>query len=183
MPIRCASRRDTPCKIAGDGILSVLLGILSDSHGRSKAVRRALELFDRLGVEMIVHCGDVGEVGVFDELAGRECRFVWGNMDEPGPGVEAYLASLGIPAPSVGGLTLEIDGKRILVFHGHEAAFRAAVAAASADYILHGHTHEPRDERIGRTRVINPGALHRASNRTVATLDTATDEVRFHPIG
>ena len=142
-----------------------------------------MELFDRLGVEMIVHCGDVGDVGVFDELAGRECRFVWGNMDEPGPGVEAYLASLGIPAPSVGGLTLEIDGKRILVFHGHEAAFRAAVAAASADYILHGHTHQPRDERVGRTRVINPGALHRTAARTVATLDTATDELRFHPIG
>jgi hypothetical protein len=35
------------------------------------------------------------------------------------------------------------------------------------------------DERVGTVRVINPGALHRAREKTVATLDTGTGEVRF----
>ena len=33
------------------------------------------------------------------------------------------------------------------------------------------------DQRIGRTRIINPGALHRASPKTVALLDTERDKL------
>ncbi|RLS46748.1 MAG: metallophosphoesterase, partial [Planctomycetota bacterium] len=47
------------------------------------------------------------------------------------------------------------------------------------DYLLHGHTHVCRDERHGATRIINPGALHRASEFTVALLDTDSDELQF----
>ena len=36
-----------------------------------------------------------------------------------------------------------------------------------------------RDERFGKTRIINPGALHRASEKTVALLDLATDQLEF----
>ena len=47
------------------------------------------------------------------------------------------------------------------------------------DYLLLGHTHVARDWRLGRLRIINPGALYRASKKTVATLDTRTDAVRY----
>ncbi len=50
------------------------------------------------------------------------------------------------------------------------------------DYLLQGHTHVRHDERIGKTRVINPGALHRAREKTVALLDTATDRLVFLPV-
>jgi predicted phosphodiesterase len=56
---------------------------------------------------------------------------------------------------------------------------RRALESQSFDYLLHGHTHVKRDERVGRTRVINPGALHRAREKTVAVLDTATDMLTF----
>ena len=46
-------------------------------------------------------------------------------------------------------------------------------------YLCHGHTHATRDERLGPTRVINPGALFRARRHTVAVLDLARDEVSF----
>ena len=36
-----------------------------------------------------------------------------------------------------------------------------------------------RDERIGRTRVINPGALQRARRYTVALLDTEMDALEL----
>lgn len=160
----------------------VLVGILSDSHGRYQRVRRAIELFDRLRVDLIVHCGDVGDVSVFDEMAGRNCRFVWGNTDDPSPSLRAYLRTVGIPFPEKTPLRLDLDGKTALVFHGHERGFRAALRAGQADYIFHGHTHRPRDERIGSVRVINPGALHAADPKTVATLDTAADEVQFHEV-
>ena len=37
--------------------------------------------------------------------------------------------------------------------------------------------------RIGRTRVINPGALFRASEKTVALLDTDTDRLEYVVMG
>jgi predicted phosphodiesterase len=48
-----------------------------------------------------------------------------------------------------------------------------------ADYLLHGHTHELRDERIGRTRMINPGALFRAARYTAALLDPRADRLEI----
>lgn len=160
----------------------MLIGILSDSHGDHHSVRRAMAIFDELGVGHIIHCGDVCGTGVLEEMIGRNLTFVWGNMDEPSPGMDGYIKALGLRPPGAPPERLEIDGKRFAVFHGHERGFDRAVAGLDVDYILHGHTHVRRDERIGSRRIINPGALHRAAVKTVATLDTETDELRFHEI-
>jgi putative phosphoesterase len=160
----------------------MIIGILSDSHGRQDRVRKALRLFDELGVVHVIHCGDVGGMKVLDELIGRPCHLVWGNMDGPDRGMLAYLQTTGLPMPGPAPTRLELAGKSIAVFHGHEPEFRAALADPDADYILHGHTHVARDERVGRARVINPGALQRASQYTVATLDLATDVVAFYEL-
>jgi len=145
-------------------------------------VRRALSLFDEHGVEQVIHCGDVCGVAVFDEMVGRRCHFVWGNMDDRGGGIEAYLAETGLHPPAEIPLRLTIDGKRFAVFHGHESAAREMERLEDVDYILHGHTHKRRDERVGSVRIINPGALYRAANKTVAILDPSTDELTFHEI-
>lgn len=160
----------------------MLIGILSDSHGHPAPVQRAMALFDGLGVEHIIHCGDIGGLEVLDELVGRRCTMVWGNTDVPGGGILGFLQAAGLAAPRIGPVQVTLDGKRIAVFHGHERGFEAACVTMEVDYIFHGHTHEKRDDRIGKTRIINPGALHRARLRTVATLDTATDALTFHVI-
>ncbi len=160
----------------------MLIGICSDSHNDGAAMRRALQIFDGAGVERIIHCGDVGGPPVFDELVGREVAFVWGNMDAGGNGLNAYLQSVEISQPRQVPLHLEWADRRIAVFHGHEPAFRNAADVLSVDYIFHGHTHARRDERIGGVRVVNPGALHRARPRTVATLNLTTDALIFHEI-
>ena len=160
----------------------MLIGILSDSHGRHRAVRAALALFDELRVAHVIHCGDVGGMEVFDELVGRACTFVWGNTDAAGTGIIAYLRTVGLEPPQAVPTRLELAGRRIAVFHGHEREFGRCHANANLDYIFHGHTHQQRDERIGTVRIINPGALHRAAVKTVATLDLATDDLKFHEI-
>ncbi len=160
----------------------MLIGILSDSHDRHLAVREAVTIFDELGVEHVIHCGDVGGAPVFDELVGRPCTFVWGNMDCPSDGLLAYLQSVGLAVPDGVPTRLELDGKTFAVFHGHEGGIEAAIDALDVDYILHGHTHRARDETMGGKRIINPGALHRARRKTVATLDTATAKLTFHRI-
>jgi predicted phosphodiesterase len=51
--------------------------------------------------------------------------------------------------------------------------------AAQPDYLLSGHSHIASDARTGPTRRINPGALHRAAEFTVALLDLEEDILRF----
>ena len=160
----------------------MLIGIMSDSHGRHLAVRAVVSLFDNLGVSHIIHCGDVGGVEVFDELVGRPLTFVWGNTDLPAGGLLSYLHEVDLPAPNGAPARIDLDGKRFAVFHGHEPGFDAAIGTLDVDYILHGHSHVARDETIRGRRIINPGALHRARRKSVATLDTATDELTFHEL-
>ena len=155
---------------------------MSDTHGRHLAARAAMALFQRRGAGHVIHCGDVGGIAVFDELLSLPCAFVWGNTDEPDRSTLAYLEGAGLRAPSEPPARLTLDGKSIAVFHGHERAFASTIRAGGFDYLLHGHSHEARDERIGAMRIINPGALQRARVKTVATLDTATDELTFHEI-
>jgi len=159
----------------------MILGVISDSHGRADRVRRAVALLEEKGATRFIHCGDVGGIEVFDEFIGRRLDFVWGNTDVPTQGLLAYLRTVGIQPPAAT-LDLTIDERSILVFHGHEPGFRMALQHPRADYILHGHTHAACDERIGRTRIINPGALQRAAIYTVATLDPADDVVCFHEL-
>jgi predicted phosphodiesterase len=79
-------------------------------------------------------------------------------------------------------LRLTLGGKTFAVFHGHETAARDVMRMRSIDYICHGHTHATRDERVDGKRIINPGALHRVKTRTVAILDTGSDQLEFHEI-
>ena len=160
----------------------MLVGILSDSHDDHAMVMRAVALFDSLGAQHLIHCGDVGGGAVFDELVGRALTFVWGNTDYPTPGLCRYVESVGFALPSGVPTCVDLDGKRFAVFHGHERGFDAAVGKLDVDYLLHGHTHIRRDERCGRQRIINPGALHRAAPKTVATLDTGSDALTFHDV-
>jgi len=160
----------------------MLVGILSDSHDKVLMVRRAVALFDQHGAECLIHCGDVGAIGVFDELVGRQCHFVWGNCDRPDGPLLTYLDSMGLTPPDGVPLRLTLGGKRFAVFHGHEPQADAMAQLRDVDYILHGHTHSRRDQRLGAVRIINPGALFRARPATVAILDTVTDVLKFHEI-
>jgi hypothetical protein len=154
------------------------LGIMSDSHGRARVVRQAIGTLEAAGAEAFVHCGDIGGLEVLEEFAGRKLWFVWGNTDVPSPSWRAEIETLGLDWPE-GSVSFRVERRQIVVFHGHERGFDAAIHSQQFDYVLHGHTHQRANRRQGRTRVINPGALHRAPAYTVALLDPVGDEVMF----
>jgi uncharacterized protein len=160
----------------------LLVGILSDTHNDHLMAREAMRLFDHLGVAHLIHCGDVGGEAVFDELVGRPLTFVWGNTDCAANGTLVYIESIGFTLPSGVPTTVTLDGKRFAVFHGHERGFDTAIDDLDVDVICHGHTHVARDDLVRGTRIINPGALHRARRTTVASYDTETDRLQYFDI-
>lgn len=157
----------------------MLLGILSDTHDRVDTAAAGIAALKAAGAEYFLHCGDVGGESVLDLLAGLSVAFVWGNTDWDRAALQRYAQDLGFEC--FGGFgEVERGGKRIAITHGDDArTVRRVLDDQRHDYLLLGHSHVKADERVGRVRVINPGALHRAKEKTVATLDTAADVLRF----
>ena len=129
--------------------------------------------------EFFIHCGDVTTPRLLDPLAGLRAAFVFGNCDWDRQALASYAESVGVACHATFA-DLELGGKSIAVTHGDDhGKLEDAIESGRYDYVFHGHTHVRRDQRAGRTRVINPGALHRATTKTVALLDTDTDALEF----
>jgi putative phosphoesterase len=126
----------------------VRIGLISDTHGKLRP-----KVFDVLaGVDLILHAGDVGPIDILTELeAIAPVHAVLGNTDswELQPRVKESVE-------------LELEGKRILLVHGHQlgapTAERLRAAWPDADIIVYGHTHRQRIDRIDGRLIVNPGA-------------------------
>ncbi|MEM7681395.1 MAG: YfcE family phosphodiesterase [Planctomycetota bacterium] len=164
------------------------IGLLSDSHGRAETTRRAVDVLMDAGAQALIHLGDLGTVEVIDALAVEgpdggqvEAHMVFGNTDWDRVELGRYAESLDIRVAESEG-RVELMGGPLVFCHGHEPEPMRAALRQGARYLCHGHTHKPEDVRRGETRVINPGALFRASQYTVALLDAGQDEVRFFDV-
>lgn len=157
----------------------MLLGILSDTHGRDDAMAEGMRLLREAGATYFIHCGDVGSLAVLDHLAGVPSAFVFGNTDYDRPGLRRYAETIGVQCFDPYG-TVELDGKRIAVTHGDDRrTLDLVLSGQEHDYLLVGHTHVRGEQRFKRTRIVNPGALHRAIPKTVAILDLMTDDLHW----
>ncbi len=159
----------------------MLIGVLSDSHGRLDTTSAAVSLLLERGAEVLLHLGDLGGAEVIDELPGPRARIVFGNCDGDLEELRRHAEAAGVTVDHPLG-RLVADGRVIAFTHGHLDRLVSEPIRQGADYLLLGHTHAVRDERVGPTRVINPGALHRAARYTCALLDPARDALRVFEI-
>jgi putative phosphoesterase len=153
------------------------IGILSDTHDQVARTSRAVALLGDEGAEVLIHCGDLTGTDIVHECGIYPCYFVFGNNDYNEDALRAAMAVVGGVCLETGG-EITLDGKRIAVTHGDVVREVRRLAAAAPDYLLFGHTHVPTDHRDGPVRYVNPGAIYRASEHTVALLDTADDTVK-----
>ena len=115
----------------------MLIAVIADTHGKFPgALASKLETADE-----IWHLGDYCDQKTLDAIRaiGRPFFGVLGNNDW----------SLYLPPR----LFLERSQRSFLLTHIPRSRL------GGADFLLHGHTHVPRDEIVGLTRVLNPGAI------------------------
>lgn len=161
------------------------IGILSDTHNNLKALHKALALFQARRIQVLIHCGDLTGVEVAQALAGFQVICVLGNGDIASGAIRDALLAQN-PNNYVG---LEYTGRigeaRIAVVHGHlPGVVDELTHSGQYDYVFKGHSHRCQDERIGFTRLINPGALgglHREA-RQVCILDLDSEKAEFIPV-
>jgi uncharacterized protein len=175
------------------------IGLLSDSHGRAVTTRLGVRALLTSGIDLLIHLGDIGSVEVIDELVVHQptpgspdspapnspdpipARLVFGNSDwDIGP-LSKYAQSLGIQVDHPVG-RIDLNPGELVFCHGHQPQPMTQALAQNATYLCHGHTHQASDTRSGHTRIINPGALCRAHEYTVAVLDTENDQLTFLPV-
>lgn len=156
------------------------IGVISDSHGETSPVKQALGAIDRMGVELTIHCGDIGE-DIVSLLKGRKIHFVLGNMDDPVRLRESLIDPGHVFHEHFG--TLEIAGKQIAFLHGHDVKLlHRTINSGDWDMVCHGHTHAFSKSVEGRTLVVNPGALARTQNPSLAIVDLASLDVTEIPL-
>lgn len=158
------------------------IGIISDTHGQAVRLQSAIQVLLARGAEALVHCGDIGNTACLVALsdAAVPAFAVAGNSDGSIEDLEMFADAVGVNFHK-DVLHMKLDGQSSLaITHGHlSAVLRQLIGSGKLAYVLHGHTHMQRDERIGDTRVLNPGALHHTELPTVALLDTQLDNVEF----
>ena len=158
------------------------LGILSDTHDELARTRAAVALLRDAGAGVLAHCGDLAGPAVVEICSELPLYFAFGNHDADAvPALLGAAAEFGAVCLGWGGV-FEFGGKRIGVAHGHLTTDVRRVLAERPDFLLTGHSHLRGDDAAGPVRRINPGALHRADEYTVALLDVASGSLRFLPV-
>ena len=156
----------------------MLIGVISDTHDQLSLIEKAVKLFERRGVEHILHAGDI--VAPFSLVpiieSGIPFKGVLGNNDGEIPLLLERSNSAIKPAPR----RLTIGDCEILLQHFHHFVDEIAFGG-KFDVVIYGHTHEVDNRMVGKTLVLNPGECCGllTGKPTVAILNTDTLEAEI----
>lgn len=131
-----------------------VIGVISDTHGLLRD--EALEALE--GSDLILHAGDVGDLGILRALSEiAPVRAVRGNTDR-GPVADALPETdvVDLTSPT-GGLTTAGRGPLAYLLHGHQE-LDLDPAAAGFRVVVNGHTHQPSVHEQGGVLYFNPGS-------------------------
>lgn len=151
------------------------IGVIADSHDRLPTLRRALAMFKRMKVPVILHAGDfiapfaaklLAPPAVPESIKVYCC---YGNNDGERAGIKAVL-----PQVQQGTVQLKVEDCRIAMNHFIEWFKPGEID--DADVVISGHTHEVVNETRDGKLYLNPGECcgWLTDRCTVALLDTPT---------
>jgi putative phosphoesterase len=153
------------------------IGIVSDTHGNRGMVSLALGELRERGITTMLHCGDIDDPQTVELFRGFTMHFVFGNCDIDKGALRAAMADIGATLHDHFG-SIELGGVKLAFLHGDDTRLMRDVERSGYyDYLFYGHTHQAEQHQSGPTRIINPGALHRARTKTFVVLDLESKEV------
>src|SRR4029079_9311054 len=147
-------------------LLIVKIGVISDTHDDIENTEKAIKIFNLTKVDHVFHAGDYvypGIISLFKKL-NKETKFygVRGNNDGELMGITKQFAEIehALFLNEFGKLL--ISSIKIGIYHGTNSDLSSSLVESQLfDILILGHTHVKRIENIGKTLVLNPGALNR----------------------
>ena len=156
-----------------------MIALISDTHENEEAIKKAVAAIKAREPEFTIHLGDIISPPMLEHFKGLKMRIVFGNNDGERVGLAQKATSLGFEEPKEE-LEMVHKGRKLYAYHGTDKdRLDQRIFYGGYGYVLTGHTHAKRDEKVKQTRVINPGALFRCTPYTIAFLDVEKDGVEF----
>ena len=160
----------------------MILGVISDTHDHLENVKKALDIFEKRRVSLIVHCGDIISPFCLDlfNLCKIPYLAVFGNND----GEIEILLKRAKDRLTKEPRIEEIYGKKVLIKHFHHFVDELALTGGF-DLILCGHTHKVDIRKINNTLIVNPGEACGwiTQKATVALVDLSSMEAEVIELG
>jgi uncharacterized protein len=154
------------------------IAVVSDTHGHVGYTTSAVSMIRQENVEAVLHCGDVGSPAIVPLFADWPAHFVFGNVDDDNGPLPEAIRSAGQTCHDRFG-SLDLYGVKIALLHSDDfELFDETIESGKYDLVCYGHTHVARQHRVGKTLVLNPGALYRATPHTFAVVELPGLEVR-----
>ena len=158
----------------------MLIGIISDTHGHKERISQAVEIFNNRNVDLVFHCGDIGSSDTAEAFKNIQSNMylVYGNCDFDKNGLQRAFKDFASIMGTV--YTFNMDDKKIFMTHKNDDIYED-IKSQNYDYVFYGHTHEQDLRKVGRTLVVNPGAVYQANGNkgSIAILNTDDDNVEF----
>lgn len=157
----------------------MLLGVISDTHGHLRNTIEAIHHLESSKVDTVIHCGDIGSKTIVELFSQWPTHFVFGNIDQQEDELRAAMSAGGHHCHDRFG-SVELEGKHVAFLHGDNAAkWQETANNGQWDLVCYGHTHKAEMRMIGRTLLLNPGAVFRATPHSVAVVNFPKLSVEF----
>jgi len=159
------------------------IAIIADTHDNVASLKKAVNLIKKEEIKLIIHCGDIFLPDTLKESLKSfqgKTYIIFSKADADFSRIpEKSFKSL--PRSKVWEEFGEakLGGKNIAFCHFPEIAGDLA-KSQKYDLVFYGHTHKPWEEKIGKTRLVNPGNIAGLFYRaTFAVYDTKTDKLEL----
>jgi len=164
-------------------LITLLIGIVSDSHDCLPKIDRAVTLLNSLGADNVLHAGDYCAPFAALRFGGLKTKMygVFGNNDAEKYLLQTKFQALGheLRGQFAG---LELGGIKIALLHGDEPELLQAIINSQAyDLVVSGHTHSISQSKNGKTIALNPGEIcgYVSGKSTIATFETSSRRVEI----
>lgn len=155
------------------------IAVISDSHDHIWNTRRVVEQANRLGVEVMIHCGDLVSpfmLEEFDRFQGRVHLILGNNPGDQVLLMRSILSRQGRAEFHGWFGAIELGGISIAWIHSPDEA-RHIARSGDFSLVCCGHTHRWSMEDMGHALLLNPGEiLGRKEQPGWALIDVVTAE-------
>jgi len=156
------------------------IGIISDTHDNLPQIKKAVKIFNREKVELVLHAGDFVSPFTFLEFKNLNypLKGVFGNNDGDKLYLQEKFRGIGKLYPTP--YNVKINNKNIVMLH-KEKLIDALAESQKYDVVIYGHTHRTDLRKIGKTIIINPGECGGwlTGKSTIALLDLESLEAKI----
>ncbi|MFH1582674.1 MAG: YfcE family phosphodiesterase [bacterium] len=131
------------------------IAVISDSHDNVANLKRVYSIIKKEKIKIIIHCGDIASIETLKEVFGKFKGKIYaslGNMDKE----RDFSIKKDPKLPQLKVYSNYGSIRNIAFTHSRETA-RKLSETKKYDLVFYGHTHKPWEEKIGKTKMVNPG--------------------------